>query len=256
MYRRNKPTPIAALALGWQTIHALLDRSKFGFMCPVAWGERREYVLVGFGASRHQRHHHNQHQTRNAQRQSTMSLTEASFAPFRPRSGGPSPASGSADIAHFEDSRPPILHKRSRSAGARMHVPTATNAEDYAAAASKERGGELIHFESNCMVYYQGHLFACESARQAAKLRLHPEKYLSFQTPPGTASFYTHHSHGSSFGHHRRLGSTAASSSHSQTIGGAHSSSPLLALMTHSDPSTSLPAQLSPLDVLCRRLQG
>ena len=45
------------LSLSWSTIHKMLAQSKFGFVCPVAWAERREYVAVGYGGHGVFHHH-------------------------------------------------------------------------------------------------------------------------------------------------------------------------------------------------------
>lgn len=126
--RSNEAVIVSSLSLSWRWIHSKLARSKFGFLCPVAWGDRREYVASG-------------------------------AMPMRPVYS-------------------PDTDKKSRPASASARLAGLSFAGSC-------KSGHLSQFNLGCIVFYRGHLFACENSRAAAKFAHSPDRYLLFQAPPG-----------------------------------------------------------------------
>ena len=170
---------------------SLLSRSKFGFLCPVAWGDRREYVIAGHAA---------QASMPNVRRLHSYNQAEINHT--------------------LRTSR----HVRGDSIG-----------KDMGASRNSGAPGRMTHYDLDTIVFYRGHLFVCENTRSAAKFRRSPEQYLRFQNAPGAPY----------------------SQMQSRQPGGPHAGtrSALAGLVEHIDRSSSLPIQLSPVELTSTQLR-
>jgi hypothetical protein len=133
--RLGRPARLSGMSLSWASTRAMLARSKFGFLCPVSWAERREYV------------------------------TAAAHCVAAGHLAVPAAPNGRATYSDVSSS-----HSSSRSSNSTTGVVG------------------VVHLPTAHVVYYSGHLFACEDERAAAKLINAPDRLLRFQTPPAMNS--------------------------------------------------------------------